>query len=81
MFTSIVRNGEALAVGIEATKINANGQTFGLVCKDNLDDVDTFVLNAVLTDDGSGSATVATLQTTTDKTQLFVFGICEAVNE
>ena len=80
-FTSVVRNGETLVVGIEATKINANGQTFGLVCKDNLDDTDTFVLNAVLYDDKSGSATVATLQTATDKTQLFVFGICEAVTE
>ena len=80
-FTSVVRNGGTLVVGIEAAKINANGQTFGLVCKDNLDDADTFVLNAVLADDGSGSATVATLQTTTDKTQLFVFGICEPVNE
>ena len=80
-FTSVVRNGGTLVVGIEAAKINANGQTFGLVCKDNLDDADTFVLNAVLADDGSGSATVATLQTTTDKTQLFVFGICESVNE
>ena len=81
VFTSIVRNGAGFAVGIEAAKINANGQAFGLVCKDNLDDTDTFVLNAVLSDDKSGSATVATLQTTTDKTQLFVFGICEAVNE
>ena len=80
-FTSVVSNGGTLVVGIEAAKINANGQTFGLVCKDNLDDADTFVLNAVLADDGSGSATVATLQTTTDKTQLFVFGICESVNE
>ena len=81
VFTSIVRNGAGFAVGIEAAKIDANGQTFGLVCKDNLGDSDTFVLNVVLADDGSGSATVATLQTTTDKTQLFVFGICEAVNE
>ena len=75
VFTSIVRDGTTLTVGFRADKVDANGQTFGLVCKDNLTDTTTFTLNATLANEAGGAATVGTLTTTTDKTQIFAVGI------
>ena len=75
VFTSIVRDGAALTVGFAADKVDANGQTFGLVCKDNLTDTTTFTLNATLANEAGGTATTGTLTTTTDKTQIFAVGI------
>ncbi len=75
VFTSIARDGAALTVGFAADKVDANGQTFGLVCKDNLTDTTTFTLNATLANEAGGTATTGTLTTTTDKTQIFAVGI------
>ena len=75
VFTSIVRDGTTLTVGFRADKVDANGQTFGLVCKDNLTDTTTFTLNATLANEAGGAATVGTLTTTTVKTQIFAVGI------
>ena len=73
VFTSIVRNGTTLTVSFQADKVNANGQAFGLICKDDLADDVTFTLNATLAN-GSSDA-LGTLTTLTDKTRLFVIGI------
>ena len=81
LFTSIVRAGTTLTVGFAADKVDANGQTFGLVCKDNLGDKTTFTLNATLANEAGGSATTGTLTTTTDKTQIFAVGIGPAASE
>ena len=75
VFTSIVRDGTTLTVGFAADKVDANGQTFGLVCKDNLTDTTAFTLNATLANEAGGTATTGTLTTTTDKTQIFAVGI------
>ena len=75
VFTSIVRDGTTLTVGFRADKVDANGQTFGLVCKYNLTDTTTFTLNATLANEAGGAATVGTLTTTTDETQIFAVGI------
>ena len=75
VFTSIVRDGTTLTVGFRADKVDANGQTFGLVCKNNLTDTTTFTLDATLANEAGGAATVGTLTTTTDKTQIFAVGI------
>ena len=74
-FTSIVREGENLAVGFEAAKIDANGQLFGLICKDDLADAETFTVNVTLTNEAGGAATVGLLQGFTSKSRLFVVGI------
>ena len=73
VFTSIVRDGTTLTVGFQADKVDANGQTFGLICKDNLADTTPFTLNATLTNGASDA--LGTLTTTTDKTQIFAVGI------
>ena len=78
VFTSIERAGTRLTVGFRAAQIDANGATVGLLCKEDLASGETLVLNAVLADDGSGEATLATLTTTTDLTRLFAVGICTA---
>ena len=67
-----------LLIGFEAGKVNADGQTFGLVCKENLTDEETFTVNVTLTDDGSGSATFGTLEGITDRRRLFILGIGSA---
>ena len=77
-FTAIARDGETVAVGFRAAEIGASvGASFGLVCKDNLDDTETFTLNATLTDiEGA----LGELQATTTKSQLFIVGIGAAAN-
>ena len=74
-FTAISLADGRLTVCLEAGLVNANGQTFGLVCKERLSDAQTFTINVTLTDDGTGSATLGTLQGLTDKSQLFILGI------
>lgn len=72
-FTAIARDGETVAVGFRAAEIGANvGASFGLVCKDNLEDTETFTLNATLTDI---EGVLGELQATTSKSQLFIVGI------
>ena len=72
-FTAIARDGETIAVGFQAAEIGASiGSTFSLVCKDSLDDTETFTLNATLTDI---EGVLGELQTTTSKSQLFIVGI------
>ena len=72
-FTAIARDGETVAVGFQAAEIGANvGASFGLVCKDNLEDTETFTLNATLTDI---EGVLGELQATTSKSQLFIVGI------
>jgi hypothetical protein len=78
VFTSIERAGDWVTVGFRAARIDANGATVGLLCKEDLASAETFVLNAVLADDGSGEATLATLTAGTDKERLFAVGICTA---
>ena len=77
-FTAIAREGGPGAVGCRAAEIGASvGASFGLVCKDNLDDTETFTLNATLTDiEGA----LGELQATTTKSQLFIVGIGAAAN-
>ena len=72
-FTAIARDGETVAVGFQAAEIGANvGASFGLVCKDNLEDTEAFTLNATLTDI---EGVLGELQATTSKSQLFIVGI------
>ena len=78
VFMSIERAGDWVTVGFRAARIDANGATVGLLCKEDLASSETFVLNAVLADDGSGDATLATLTAETDKERLFAVGICTA---
>ena len=77
-FTSIARTNATLTVGFRAARIDADGATVGLLCKEDLAAAETFVLDAVLADDGSGEATLATLTATTDRPRLFAVGICTA---
>ena len=67
-----------LAVGFEAGKVDADGETFALVCKEKLTDDTTFTIDVTLTDDGTGSATLGSLAGLTDKSSLFIFGIASA---
>ena len=72
-FTAIAREGGTVAVGFQAAEIGASvGASFGLVCKDNLDDTEMFTLNATLTDI---EGVLGELQATTSKSQLFIVGI------
>ncbi len=77
-FTSIARTNDTLTVGFRAARIDADGATVGLLCKEDLAAAETFVLNAVLSDDRSGEAALATLTATTDRPRLFAVGICTA---
>ena len=75
-FTAIAREGSTVAVCFEADAIGASvGAVFGLICKDDLADADTFTLNATLTEVVGASGA---LEATTGKTQLFVLGIGSA---
>ena len=72
-FTAIAYEGGKVAVGFRAAEIGASvGASFGLVCKDNIDDTETFTLNATLTDVADA---LGELQAVTSKSQLFVVGI------
>ena len=74
-FRSISLVDGKLKVDFEADRVSANGQTFGLVCKENLSDTETFTINVTLTDDGTGSATLGSLEGLTDRPRLFILGI------
>ena len=74
-FTAIERVGSDVAVEFHAAEIGASvGASFGLICKDNLADTKTFTLNAQLTVVDT-TYVLGTLETQTNKTQLFVVGI------
>ena len=74
-FTAIERVGSDVAVEFHAAEIGASvGASFGLICKDNLADTKTFTLNAQLTAVDT-TYVLGTLETQTNKTQLFVVGI------
>lgn len=74
-FTAIERVGSDVAVEFHAAEIGASvGASFGLICKDNLADAETFTLNAELTAIDATNV-LGTLETQTNKTQLFVVGI------
>ena len=75
-FTSIERSGATVAGGFAAAKIEATvGDSYGLLCKENLGDAATFTLQATITEAGD---TLATLTASTDRTRLFAVGICTA---
>lgn len=74
-FTAIERVGSDVAVEFHAAEIGSSvGASFGLICKDNLADTETFTLNAELTAIDATNV-LGTLETQTNKTQLFVVGI------
>ena len=74
-FTAIERVGSDVAVEFHAAEIGASvGASFGLICKDNLADTKTFTLDALLTAVDT-TYVLGTLETQTNKTQLFVVGI------
>ena len=74
-FKSISLADGRLTVGFEAGKVDANGQTFGLICKESLTSSETFTINVTLKDDGTGSATIGSLEGLTERKSLFVVGI------
>ena len=80
-FTSVSLADGALTVGFEAARVDADGETFALVCKEKLTDETTFTIDVTLTDDGTGSATLGLLAGLTDKSSLFIFGIAPATAE
>ena len=65
-------NGQ-LTLGFEAAKVDADRQTFALVCKENLTDKETFTLNVTLTN--GEAANLGSFAGQTDKPQLFILGI------
>ncbi len=73
-FTSITTGGGKVQVGFAAVKGGTKGQTLRLVCKDNLEDEETFTIDAVLSD----VIAEGTLEGATDKSKLFVIGIAPA---
>ncbi len=76
-FTSIARTNAVLTVGFRAAKVVADGGVYGLVCKENLADAETFKIPAVLTDgaDETLGTLTATLEAGTDKSTLFAVAI------
>ena len=72
-FTSISLADGKLTLGLEAGQVDADGQVFGLVCKENLTDAKTFTVNVTLKN--GAAATLGTLEGLTDKPQLFILGI------
>ena len=73
-FTSITTDEGKVQVGFAAVKGGTKGQTLRLVCKDNLEDEETFTVDAVLSD----VIAAGTLEGATDKSKLFVIGIAPA---
>ena len=77
-FSSVrIENGR-IVVDFAAGRVDANGETVGLVCKRSLSDKETFIVNATVRDDGSGSAVVGALEAQTNEPQLFILGIGQA---
>ena len=72
-FTSIALVDGKLTLGLEAGQVDADGQVFGLVCKENLTDAQTFTVNVTLKN--GAAATLGTLEGLTDKPQLFILGL------
>ena len=72
-FTSIALVDGKLSLGLEAGQVDADGQVFGLVCKENLTDAQTFTVNVTLKN--GAAATLGTLEGLTDKPQLFILGL------
>ena len=72
-FKSISLENGKLTVNFEAGEVNANGQKFGLVCKENLMDTTTFTIEVTL--ENGASQDLGTLQGLTDRPSLFIVGI------
>ena len=73
-FTSIATGEGRIQVGFAAVKAGTKGQPLRLVCKDNLEDKETFTIDAVLSD----VIAAGTLEGATDKSKVFVIGIAPA---
>ena len=81
-FTSIAFTADGATVGLKAGKIDADGETFGLICKTDLTKADTIVINATMA--AEKDAETGTFTITADLsgyTQLFVVGVGPAVVE
>ena len=74
-FSSVRTENGRIVVDFAAGRVDANGETVGLVCKRNLSDSETFIVNATVRDDGSGSAVVGALEAQTNEPRLFILGI------
>ena len=72
-FKSVSLVNGTLTVGFEAGKVDADGESFGLICKESLTDKSTFVLNVTLSN--GATSLLGTLSGTTDYSQLFILGI------
>ena len=74
-FKSISFKDGKIAVEFAAGRVDADGQTFALVCKRSLTDKETFTINVKLSDDKSGTATIGALEGATSEPSLFILGI------
>ena len=80
-FTSIAIVDGEITVDLKAAKIDADGQTFGLICKDDLTSETTFVVNATLAAEKDATAGTFTADLPEGKDALFVIGVGPAAKE
>ena len=75
-FEAIELTAEGLKVNLSAAKIDADGATFGLICKTDLTSDQTIVINATLAAEKDATEGVLTVKTDlSDYPSLFVVGI------
>ena len=75
-FEAIELTAEGFKVNLSAAKIDADGATFGLICKTDLTSDQTIVINATLTAEKDATEGVLTVKTDlSDYPSLFVVGI------
>lgn len=72
-FTDIAWADGKLSLAFEAAKVDAEGETFVLVCKENLADDTTFTVDVTLKNGANG--TTGRLEGTTDRPSLVILGI------